>query len=190
MRNKLLRRLRKQKGLTLADLGAQTGYTPSYLSQLERGLKRPSLDALRRIADALGAPVISLLDEEIGAAEGDVARNAQCSIVRGHSRRRFMLEEEGTVIELLTPQDEGDSHSYAMHGMIATTQPGTWTNQKPVSHFYEECCYILSGTMQAVVGGESYDLETGDSLYIDSFALHNFYNSGKELLVVIAFQSH
>ena len=44
---KHLKDIRKSKNMTLATLGEKTGYTASFLSQIERGLNRPSIEALR-----------------------------------------------------------------------------------------------------------------------------------------------
>ena len=45
-----IRELRCRKNFTLRQLSEKTGYTVSFLSQLERGIKNPALDALRAIA--------------------------------------------------------------------------------------------------------------------------------------------
>lgn len=49
-----LRQLRKQKGLTLAELADRTDSYVGNLSRIERNVARPSLDLLYRIAEALG----------------------------------------------------------------------------------------------------------------------------------------
>ncbi len=183
-----MRALRKEKSLTLTELGEKTGFTPSFLSQLERGLKQPSLDAMRRIANCLGVSILTLLADRMEDRDGSVSKNVHCSIVRSGRRQRFSVENETTVFELITPQTGNDSRRYTMYGVLVSIEPGTWTNQKPVVHFYEECCYILSGKMRAFVGEEIYDLEAGDSIYIDGSAPHNYLNPGDEPLVMLAFQ--
>lgn len=49
-----VRAARKAKGLTLVELASKAGLSYSYLSEIERGAKTPSLGALTRLADALG----------------------------------------------------------------------------------------------------------------------------------------
>ena len=49
-----LRQLRKQKGLTLAELANKTNSYVGNLSRIERDLANPSLDLLYRISEALG----------------------------------------------------------------------------------------------------------------------------------------
>src|SRR4051794_41788339 len=49
-----LRRRRRARGLTLAEVAARAGVSPQYLSELERGRKDPSSEMLAAVAGALG----------------------------------------------------------------------------------------------------------------------------------------
>ena len=51
-----LKRLRQERGLTLAQLGKQTGCGQSNLSIYERGRQQPRVDTLAALARALGVP--------------------------------------------------------------------------------------------------------------------------------------
>lgn len=51
----VLRELRKSQGFTQEDLAFKSGFHPTYISQLERGRKSPSLRAIMRMAEALNA---------------------------------------------------------------------------------------------------------------------------------------
>ncbi len=55
-----VRQLRRERGLTLKALGGEAGLSHPFLSQLERGLARPSVGSVERIAHALGVPVTAL----------------------------------------------------------------------------------------------------------------------------------
>lgn len=60
-----IRELREQKGMTLTLLAKRTGISKSYLSNIETGkAENPSINALKKIADALGVELTSLLDLE------------------------------------------------------------------------------------------------------------------------------
>ncbi|CAN5683867.1 helix-turn-helix transcriptional regulator [soil metagenome] len=50
----VLRELRTSAGLSQEELGYRSGVHRTYVSQLERGLKSPTLDTVEAIADALG----------------------------------------------------------------------------------------------------------------------------------------
>ena len=52
-----VRALRRERGLTLKALGQRAGLSHPFLSQVERGLARPSLDSVQAIAGALEVPV-------------------------------------------------------------------------------------------------------------------------------------
>src|SRR5215210_5449080 len=52
-----VRSLRQERGWTLKQLGRKAGLSHPFLSQLERGLARPSLGSAERIARALQVPV-------------------------------------------------------------------------------------------------------------------------------------
>ena len=49
-----IRSFREERGMTLEALAEAAGVSASYLSEVERGLKRPSTDVVAKIADAFG----------------------------------------------------------------------------------------------------------------------------------------
>ena len=57
-----VRRQRKLKGMTQERLALDAGRERSYVSDLERGMRNPSVRALGRLADALGVDPKLLLD--------------------------------------------------------------------------------------------------------------------------------
>lgn len=56
-----IRKLRKSRGLTLVQLAERAALSHPFLSQLERGLTRPSMPSLHRIARALGTTQQALM---------------------------------------------------------------------------------------------------------------------------------
>ena len=56
-----LRHIRRARGLTLADLGAQVGRAPSVLSLLENGKREPKLSLIESLATALSVPADELM---------------------------------------------------------------------------------------------------------------------------------
>lgn len=49
-----VRKYRKQRGMTQEQLGLETEMERSYVSDLERGTRNPSVRAVERLAKALG----------------------------------------------------------------------------------------------------------------------------------------
>jgi transcriptional regulator with XRE-family HTH domain len=58
-----IRSYRKQGRLSQEKLAEKADLNPKYLSEVERGCANISLDALVRIAKALGIPTVDLLRE-------------------------------------------------------------------------------------------------------------------------------
>lgn len=58
-----IRNRRRRLGLTQEELGERAGLHYSYVGQVERGDKTPSLRALNKLATALGMPLEALLEE-------------------------------------------------------------------------------------------------------------------------------
>jgi transcriptional regulator with XRE-family HTH domain len=56
-----LRELRQKYGVTQQQLSVATGLTEGYISNMERGLKVPSLTTILRLAVALGCNVTALV---------------------------------------------------------------------------------------------------------------------------------
>lgn len=53
--------LRTAQGLSQGQFAGRVGLNQSYISQLERGLKNPTLRALRQIAEAFGLQASDLV---------------------------------------------------------------------------------------------------------------------------------
>ncbi len=51
---RILQELRTERGLSQEELGFESNYHRTYISQLERGQKNPSLKAIFRLARVLG----------------------------------------------------------------------------------------------------------------------------------------
>src|SRR5262245_7430164 len=54
---------RAQRGMRVAELAREVGVTPSLISQIERGMSRPSVSTLFAIAQALDVPVDAFFRE-------------------------------------------------------------------------------------------------------------------------------
>ncbi len=81
MHNKI-RTFRKQRGMTLAALGAAIGLTPQSVSRIENGKMRLSTDWMARIAGALNVSPLDLLDAGApGGAEliGEAGADGACT---------------------------------------------------------------------------------------------------------------
>ena len=60
-----LRNIRNSKRVTLQSLAGITNLTTSFISQVERGIVSPSIDSLRKIAQALGVSIGEFFEEDL-----------------------------------------------------------------------------------------------------------------------------
>lgn len=56
-----LREFRKAAGVTQEELAFQSGYHPTYIGQLERGKKSPSLRTIMKFSEVLGVSGSSIV---------------------------------------------------------------------------------------------------------------------------------
>ena len=59
-------KLRKDQQMTQKDLAAKTGITQANISNLEKGISKPTIDSLKKIADATGTRlVVEFAEQEV-----------------------------------------------------------------------------------------------------------------------------
>ncbi|MBN0047474.1 cupin domain-containing protein [Streptomyces actuosus] len=152
-----LRRIRKEREVTLAALSEATGISVSTLSRLESGLRRPSLELLLPIARAHGLP----LDELVGApAVGDPR-------VRAEPIQRY-----GRTVFPLTRQP-GGLQAYKM------VEPRRRAEPDPRTHEGYEWLYVLSGKLRLVLGEHDVVLTAGEAAEFDTRVPHWFGSTGE-----------
>ncbi len=57
----VLKKLRSEKNISQEELGLCTGLHRTYISQLERGLKSPSLRTMSKVCNELGVSLVQLM---------------------------------------------------------------------------------------------------------------------------------
>ena len=138
--------------MTLVQLAAAADLSPSFLSQLERGLARPSIGSLGRIAFALGSSQVELLAGPGGAADAQPG----VAIVRAGSGQRGPY---GTAEARMLVSGERRFEVLEITG--TDTSPG-----EPYAHDEDEFLTVVRGTVRVELHpGEVHVLHAGDSLY-------------------------
>ncbi|MET9727991.1 helix-turn-helix domain-containing protein [Streptomyces zaomyceticus] len=152
-----LRRIRRDRGATLAELSTATGISVSTLSRLESGQRKPSLELLLPLARAHQVP----LDELVGApATGDPRVRAK-PIVR-HGRTMFPLTRQ-----------PGGLQAYKV---IQEKSQGEAPD--PRVHEGYEWLYVLSGRLRLVLGEHDVVLAAGEAAEFDTRVPHWFGSAG------------
>ena len=72
-----LQALRRKRGFSQEELADESGYHRTYISQLERGLKSPSLRTLGNLARVLGLSTSDLVKEVESEAERRLAQTTK-----------------------------------------------------------------------------------------------------------------
>ncbi|MEV0679374.1 XRE family transcriptional regulator [Actinosynnema sp. NPDC050436] len=153
-----LRAIRRQRGVTLADLAASTGISESTLSRLESGQRRANLELLLPLARAHGVP----LDELVGAPDTGDPRVHMRPLRRGNR----------TIIPLT--RRAGGLQAYKM------IIPGTRGHVEPELRVHEgyEWLYVLDGTLRLLLGDQDLVLKPGEAAEFDTHVPHFFDAAG------------
>jgi len=170
-----VRSMRKEKGMTLAQLSEITGLSPAIVSQIERGLANPSFTTLAQLAHGLDIPVGKFFIGQEGS-RSPVVRKADRRNLKGVTEKSV----GEAVYELLTPDLNG-----ALEAQWIVTPPGHDTSATPFRHRGEEFGFIVSGRKDVFLDGECYSLEEGDSITFSSDTPHWYKNSYEEVCVAI-----
>jgi|SRR5690242_16936907 len=182
-----LRLVRASRRLSVRELARRVGCSASLISQIERGVSVPSVGVLYSLATELGSSLDYLL---FGSGAGpDVTAEPRPSpspppaaIVQRGCDRRIIDLASGVRWERLTPQPE------AMTDFLEVIySPGghSTDERRPLRHDGREYGLIISGTLQANVGFESYELGPGDSIAFDSSTPHEYLNKTGEVVHAI-----
>ena len=160
-----LRHIRLEKGLTVEALAAAASLDKGFVSRLERGTKRPSVETVLRLSAALNVSVGQLFGEQ---TTGDTVR-----ISRSAERNRTMEDPERAYsFELLTPKGSL-MEAFIFHIGIEPAGDGQ-------QHDGEEMFLVLSGTVEMRTPDRSYVLEKGDCAYFPGHLAHQVRRIGPE----------
>ncbi len=171
-----IRLRRREQGLTLVALATLTSLSHPFLSQLERGLARPSMSSLERIAQALHSSQSELMAKAVD--EGVPASGPAFTVVRADGGAE--LPAAGGSARLLV------GASARFHPMVYTGSNVDF--QEYFRHPEDEFVHVMAGSIEVDLGGErTVELAAGDSLYYHGGVPHRWRNpdgTGYRLLAV------
>ena len=97
-----LRELRKGTGVSLRALAARLGISPSAVSQIERGVMRPSVSRLIAYVGAIGVPLSAVFEADIEKApEGSAGARAAESNLAPAGQFQFAIRRSWEVAPIL-----------------------------------------------------------------------------------------
>lgn len=165
-----LRARRMELSITIEELAAKADVSPGSISQIERGIGNPSFMTLARIAYALDLSVGRLFE----------GPDSPSQVVRHNERKRLEVSDREVTFELLTPDLQRD-----LEMVWVEYAPGISTKERPYQHNGEECGLVLQGHLIVHVGESVYELEPGDSIWIDCTVPHWYENKGEERVLSV-----
>jgi transcriptional regulator with XRE-family HTH domain len=175
-----VRAARLQRGLAASELARRAGVSRSLVSQIEHDVCRPSVDVLRRLADALGVQVGALFAGP--AVDGRSAPDkSRARLVRSTERKVLGLPASHIRYELLSPDLQG-----ALEFVRMEIAPGAVMPSVGWSHLGEECILVLEGTGRFHYGDEVLLVEAGDAVTFDSSVPHYLENATAAPLVAVS----
>jgi DNA-binding transcriptional MerR regulator len=160
MDGRVLRDLRRARGLSLREAGERAGLSPSLVGAIERGASGASVASLQRLTSAYGTTVAALI--------GEPGRHGR--VTRARRRRSLDLSHEAIRIEQLA------ADAALLEPQLFHLAPGA-TSDGAYAHAGEEFLFVLSGAITVWVGErERYRLAEGDALLFPSNLPHRWRN--------------
>jgi len=148
-----LKKMRLNQLLSVRDLAAKVGVSPSFIYQLERGQVAPSFSTLKAMATALGTNLSVLTADDLPE---------DWLVVRRDRRKRLVVSSPGVTVELLTFLGSRDKR---MQPVILTLEPGAVYDENLNLHDHEDFFLVLEGRVEVVLARRRLELLAGDAAY-------------------------
>ncbi len=172
---------RKERGLTLKQLGEIIGFSHSYISQVERNLIVPSLSALRDLATGLNISPGELLST---SADSDIKEvQVPIQIVYRNQRLSMVYPDSSVKNELLLPYYDSN-FSIAWLTFPPRSENTSIKHRVRRGNLY---AVVVSGILHFCSGIENYILERGDAITYKAELEHGWVNQSDEVAELILF---
>jgi DNA-binding transcriptional MerR regulator len=161
------RKLRLQRGESLATVAEAVGISVGFLSNVERSQSGASIGIMRKLAQHYGLNILDLFSPIDGTGP----------LVRPGNRKR-LKGRPGVQMELLA------WGRITMEPHLLRVAPGAG-NGDSYSHEGEEFLYLVRGRLAISLGPEEFRLRAGDSFYFASQTPHRWYNPGTTETIIL-----
>ena len=156
-----LRRLRKERGLSLDELAAASGVSRAALSQIEGSRTNPTLSLLWKVAVGLGVPFHTLLGGE---------QTGRPQVLRAGDAPPLRSTDGRMESRLLSPA--GATQGLDVYELRFL--PRAVHRSEPHGEGTTETVIVLTGAMRVTVGDDSYELTPGDSMFFRADVPHSY----------------
>jgi DNA-binding transcriptional MerR regulator/mannose-6-phosphate isomerase-like protein (cupin superfamily) len=156
-----LRRLRTQRGMSLAEVANAAGISVGFLSAIERSQMSASVSTLRKLARFYKTNILDFFDPS--ESNGRLV---------SPKHRKVLEAGPGVRMELLA---WGNA---VMEPHLFRIAPKAGSGES-YTHEGEEFLYVLRGELHISVQDEVHRLKPGDSFYFESASPHKWSNPGR-----------
>ena len=171
-----VRRLRERQQLSLRALAEATGFSASFLSQVENGQASPSIASMERIATALG---VTLAEFFLGAQANAPA------VTRANARPTLHSHWSRGRIEALGAADDGQR----LAPVLVTLEPGGSSGKKAYASTAEEFAIVQEGNVELTLDEVEQTLGPGDAVTIRRGVLRRWHNIGDQAARILIVSS-
>ncbi len=164
----VLKKLRKERQLSLEDLSKISGVSKLTLGNIERGETNPTLGMLWKISKSLSVPLMELF-----------ATNNSVNLSRAGQGLSISGEEKNWLIEPIFQNVSNDTEMFR-----AYLQPNS--SYYPEKHHPNttELATVMSGKITINVNNESYILNEYDSISFRADGTHSYINNSHDVVVL------
>lgn len=165
-----LKRLRKEKKMSLDVVSEQTGISKSMLGQIERGESNPTIATLGKIVSGLRIPFSAL----ISSPKSEVV-----TVLRSTLDTMRECDENARVYPYFPYEEDRDFEIYTIevfpHATYSTGSHGDNTL---------EYVSVFQGSMRLEVDGQTFEVSEGDAIRFHTDKQHTYVNTGDNLLII------
>lgn len=157
-----IKQLRKERKLTLSEVGKRAGLSVSFLSQIENGKSALMVVTLNKIANALEVPMTMFFTDSLKTEE--YVRNGNEQVLKGmqHNYKNFNIMS-------------GRFEHRIMDAFRLVMKPN-FEEFEEVSHEGEEFYYVLRGTVTIMIDHKEHVAKEGESIHFPAYLPHKIMN--------------
>jgi quercetin dioxygenase-like cupin family protein len=163
--------------MSVRTLARKTGFSPSFMSQVENGQVSPSIGSMEKIAAVLGATLAEFFATASGGRMGTIVRPAE--------RRRMRMGWSKAEIESLSVPGS----TTQLEAVIVTMHPGGRSGKRPYPHPREVFAFILQGEAVLTLGSAEHRLRRGDAAAIPAGELRLWRNEARTSVRIMVVES-
>jgi len=175
-----IRKIRKEKKLSLAEISNMTGFDEGFLAGIEKNEIQPQLGTVIKLSKALDSAfgrLISGVGEKLySITRKDERRTVSRSTSKKSKRQLYTYKS-------LAPDVKGRH----MEALIVQLEEDP---EKEISiHEGEEFIFVLNGEVVLEIGDDKFELEPGDSAYYLSTTAHHIAaKKGRATIIAVLYE--